>query len=660
MNEPTLLGDLVLLFAAALPIVLVFERLNLPSVVGFLLTGIVIGPHGIGLIAHSSEVDSLAELGLVLLLFVAGLELSFSALVRVRRVILWSGTLQVTVTVLLAAGVALACGAPGPLALFGGFLAVHSSTAIVIKTLADRGEIDAPHSRLAAGILLIQDLSLVPMILLTRMLANPAAASWVVLATTLAKAAAAVAGIVVAARVLMPAVLRQVVRLRSRELFTGVIVLFSFGTAWLASALGLSLALGALLAGLVISESEFSHQAFAEILPFRDVLNSVFFISIGMLLGLDFLLHNWLPLVGGAVALVALKVAVGFAVILPFYPSVRIAAMAALALGATGEMVFVLSRFALPLGLITAAQDQALIGITALTMLMAPFLIAAAPAWADRVQALVGRPERITGADLVAPRGHVLIVGYGLNGENLARVLRQTGLPFLILELNPERVGMARQRGEPVLYGDASRLEVLHKARVGAAHAVVVAISDPVATRRIVALTRHLNARVPIIVRTRYVAEIDELNRLGATEVIPEEFETSVEIFARVLRRFRVPRNIITLQVDLIRKQGYSMLRGLELPRQTLDQLGDILAATTTESFLLPVSSPVVGRTIRELGLRRTTGVTIIAVVRDNRPLTNPPPDLDLRAGDIVVMVGSHVQLDRALMQLSGEHPEAG
>jgi K+:H+ antiporter len=658
MGQTPLLRDLVILFTAALPIVLVFQRLNIPSVVGFVIAGVAIGPYGIGLIARTDDVNSLAEFGLVVLMFVAGLELSFGALAHLRRVILGAGSLQITVTVGVVAALVWAFGLPTPLALFSGFLAAHSSTAIVLKMLADRGEMDAPQGRLAAGILLIQDLSLVPMILLTRVLASGETASWTLIAGALIKAAAAVGFIVLAARVVLPMALQQVVRLRSRELFTGTVVLFSFGTAWLASELGLSLALGALVAGLVISESEYSHQAVADILPFRDTLNSVFFMSIGMLLHVEFLAAHWLLLLAGAVGVIAIKLLVMVAAILPFYRSLRVALITALSLAAAGEMAFVIAQFALPTGFITVTQYEALVGMVALSMVAAPFLIAAAPDIAQRVQHAIGRPEPASASPDQRAREHVLIIGYGLNGENLARVLRQTGVRYLILELNPDRVATAREHNEPVLYGDASRPEVLQKAGVGAAHAVVVAISDPVATRRIVALGRQHNAHVPMIVRTRYVAEMDELRRLGATEVIPEEFETSVEIFARVLRRLRVPRNIITLQVDLIRQEGYGMLRGLRLPPQTLGHLADVLAATTTETFLVTKGSAADGCTIRDLGLRRATGVTIIAMVREGQPTTNPAPETSLHAGDILVMVGSHEQLDQAITKLSAPASE--
>lgn len=657
MAEASLLRNLVVLLAAALPIVALFQRLRLPTIVGFLLAGVVIGPNGIGLIQHSDDVTSLAEIGVALLLFVAGLELSFDELLRMRRVLVWSGVLQVVVTTALAAGIGIAAGAPPTLALFAGFVVTHSSTAIIMKVLADRGELNAPHGRLVSGIALIQDLALVPMVLITRVLADPAASSLSSVAAVLAKASIAVAATIVLAVIIVPWVLRQIVALQSRELFSGTVVLCALGTAWVADALGLSVALGALAAGLVLSESEYSHQTLAEILPFRDALNSVFFISVGMLVHVTTLREHWPVLLAAATGIVVFKAIVAFAVTLPFVRSVRVAAAAALTLAEVGEVAFVLLQFAHPLGLVPPPEYEVLVTVAAMTMIVAPFLIGGAPAVANALGALTrARVPPTPSAE--HRRGHVVIVGYGLNGENLARVLRETGIRFVVLELNPDRVQAVRRAGGSVVFGDASRQEVLHKAGVEHAHVVVVAVSDPVATRRIVALTRQASPGVPIIVRTRYQTEIEELRRLGATEVIPEEFETSVEIFAHVLRRLHVPRNVIALQVDLIRREGYSMLRGLRLPRQTLDQLHEILAATTTETFLVTAGSPGIGRTIGELGLRHTTGVTIIAVVRDGIPTTNPPAELELQHGDVVVMLGSHGQIERATASLSPHPPE--
>jgi CPA2 family monovalent cation:H+ antiporter-2 len=652
-TEVSLLGDLVIILAVALPIVVLFERLRIPSIVGFIIAGVVIGPHGTALIADSHQVDRLAEFGVVLLLFVVGLELSFRRLARLRGVVLWAGTIQILVTAVAAAAAAQTLGLPLPESVLLGFLLVHSSTAIVFKILSDRGELDAPHGRITAGILLVQDLSLVPMVLLARLLGTPEAASAGAVALVLTQAAVALVLVVAAAQLLMPATLRFVVRFQSRELFVGAVVFFCLGTAWVASQFGLSLALGALIAGLVISESEYSNQVVADVLPFRDALTSVFFVSVGMLLRVDSLAVALVPLLGAAAALVAVKTLIVFAAVFPVYRSPRVALLVATSLGALGELSFVLAGVGREAGILPPSHHESFIAVAVLTMLAAPFLMNAGPRLALRFGGTASDTDA-HGDVVAAPRDHVLIVGYGLNGRHLAHVLRATALPYLILELSRERVEQAQRAADPILYGDATSGAVLRKAGAAAASAIVIAISDPVATRRIVALARHYAPSTTIVVRTRYVAEIEELQRLGATEVIPEEFETSVEIFARVLRHLRIPRNVISSHVELIREQGYGMLRGFQLPRQTLNHLDDILAATTTESFLVTTSSPAVGHTLGELRLRQSTGVTIIAVVRRDRPLANPGPEFRIEEGDILVIVGGHAELDAAFTVLEG------
>jgi CPA2 family monovalent cation:H+ antiporter-2 len=653
MAEAPLLRDLLVLFAASIPIVFLFQRLNVPTIVGFLIAGVVIGPHGLGLIAEAAAVESLAEMGVVLLLFVIGLELSLEQLLHLGRVVLISGGLQVLLTAATAAGLAAAAGVPTEESVFIGFLIVHSSTAVALKLLADRGEIDSPHGRLAAGIAVIQDLCVVPMMLLIPLMGASQRIAFAEIGWALLKAALVVVVIVVGARMVLPQILAIIVRLRIRELFTATVVLFCLGTAWLAAQFGLSLAFGALVAGLVISESEYSHQAVAEILPFRDTFNSIFFTSVGMLLHVTVLLEHWAVLLALLLAVVALK-GVILGVVIGFTTgSARVASLVAACLCQIGELSFVLARFAAPYQLLDPLRYELLLAVTVLSMLATPLLLTVAPHILSALEAVFGwRPERPASDDRL--HGHVLIVGYGLNGRNLARVLRETGLTYRILELNPEAVTAARSAGEPILFGDATRIDVLRRVSVEGAHVVVVAISDAAATRRIVSVVRQLNSQATLIVRTRYVAEIDALYRLGATEVIPEEFETSVEIFARVLRRLRVPRNLINVQVEIIRGERYGMLRGLSLPRQSMQDIQHLLAGTLTDTFLVEPSSPGVGKTIRELGLRTQTGVTIIAAVRDGKPTTNPPPDHRIEPGDTLVLLGNHGELDRAMDLLQG------
>ncbi|MCX8072753.1 MAG: cation:proton antiporter [Candidatus Binatia bacterium] len=654
MPDHGFLTDFLLILAVALPIAVVFTRLQLPSLVGFLLAGAVIGPHGFGWIDQSQTVSALADVGLILLLFVVGLELSLAQLSQLGGRILLAGIAQLFLTGLLIVVAVRAGGVGGTVPLLAAFVAVHSSTAIVLKVLSDRKQIDALHGRICLGIALIQDLSLLPIMLVLRGLGSAQVWTWEAIGRVTLQSVLGLGLVVFAARLLLPALLRRIVAMRSREVFTGTIVVVALGTAWVAGQFGLSLAVGALIAGLVISESEYAHAVVADVLPFRDTLNSIFFISIGMLVPIPAVISEFPFFIGSAVAVLVGKAAIVFAIVRLLYRSSRVAFQVAIALASMSELAFVLLQAARELALIDHSLYERFAAVAVLTMLPTPFLVTwSEPIWswlAHRWRTRAPGPSQ-PAENSLAP--HVVIVGYGLNGENLARVLRATGIPFVVVELDPRRARSARAQAAPVVYGDATKPQVLRAAGVERAQVVVIAISDVQATRRIVSQVRHLAPQVPIIVRTRYVAEIEELRRLGATEVIPEEFETSVEIFARVLRLLRVPRNIINAQIDLIRREGYSMLRGLELPRQTLDQLDAILAATTTESFLVTRDSPLCGKSLRDLRLRKETGATVIAIVRNGKPLTNPEPDEPIHAGDILVLVGSHEQLDRALQRLS-------
>jgi K+:H+ antiporter len=651
MAEAPLLRDLLVLFATSIPIVYVFHRFNLPSIVGFLIAGVLIGPYGLGLISDPAAVERLAELGVVLLLFVIGLELSLKQLLRMGRTVLIAGLLQVVLTGAAGAGLAALADVRRAESILIGFLVIHSSTAVALKLLADRGEVDSPHGRIATGIAVIQDLSVVPMMLLVPVLAAREAFSLGQLGVTLGKAGLVVVIIVIGARLVLPQVLATIVHLRVRELLTGAVALFCLGTAWLAAQFGLSLAFGALVAGIVISESEYSHQAVAEILPFRDVFNSIFFTSVGMLVHAGVLLEHGATLLALVLGVIILKGVILGTVVGVSVGSVRVAALVAASLSQIGELSFVLARFAAALELLEPARYDLFLSVTVVTMLATPPLLRIAPEIASAIQRGFRWREASSAAE--APlHGHVVIIGYGLNGRNLARVLRETGLTYCILELNPDSVATARRAGEPIIFGDATRIGVLQRVDVSNAHVVVVAISDAAATRRIVAIARQLNPQATLIVRTRYVAEIDALYRLGASEVIPEEFETSVEIFARVLRRLRIPRNVINMQVDLIRHERYGMLRGLSLPQQSFQDIQHLLAATLTETYLVESGSVAAGNTLRGLRLRTVTGVTVIAAVRNGKPTTNPPPDYRIAAGDILVLLGNHAELDRAMQLL--------
>jgi CPA2 family monovalent cation:H+ antiporter-2 len=657
--EIPLLRDIVLLLLASLPIVFVCGRLRLPTIIGYMLTGVVIGPSGLGVIGDVHAVETLAEIGVVLLLFTIGLEFSLEKLLAMQRVVFLGGGMQVGVTIVAAMLLAhWGVGLAWPSAIFVGFLVALSSTAIVLKTYVDRAESDTPHGRMAIGILLFQDLCIVPMMLFLPLLSGQRAANLWYILKTLGLAAGSVLLIILLARRVFPFLLRWLVTLRSREVFVSFAVLACLGTAWLTSQAGLSLALGAFIAGVVLSESEYSHQIVADILPFRDIFNGIFFVSIGMLLSLEVLTTTW-PVVLGLVALIVVgKTLLAFAAVKALGRTPRVALMAALGIAQIGEFSFVLLKVGAEAGLLEGAAYQTFLAASILTMLATPFLIALAPALgyqAGRWTGIADTPD--TGAAELPPvSGHVIIAGYGLNGRNLARVLRAAGIPYRIIELNIESIRAGRKQGEPILYGDGTRREVLHAARIEAARVLVVAISDATATRRIAALAREMNPNLHIIVRTHFVSEMNGLYALGVQQVIPEEFETSLEIFARVLREYGLSRQYIQQQVEMIRREGYRLLDA-DCPERTtlITELATVIENATTLALRLPSEGLAIGQSLRKLALRPTFGVTVVAVQRGAETTVNPDADFVLEAGDVLVLLGRPEKLESATAYLTGQ-----
>jgi CPA2 family monovalent cation:H+ antiporter-2 len=657
-HQLPLLKDLLLLLLTSVPIAFVCSRLRLPVIVGFMIAGILIGPFGFGLIQEMRAVEALAEIGVVLLLFVIGLEFSLRRLVEMKRVVIGGGFLQVILTILLVYALAWASGREHETAIFFGFLSALSSTAIVLKSYSDRAELDTPHGRVGVGILLFQDLSVVPMMLLIPILAGKEGRSVTQIAFALGTALLAMAIIILAARLVVPYLLYHIVRLRSSEVFVIFIVLVGLGTSYLTAQLGLSLALGAFVAGLVLSESEYSHQIVAELLPFRDVFNSIFFVSIGMLLSLSFLSSHILSVLLLLGALVIGKALVVLVAMRLLNYSLRVSVMTGVGLAQLGEFSFIVAKVGAEQGLLQASDHQIFLAAAILSMMATPFLIQLAPRLGYALQSALSPKSRLeseatSGAsDGGRLRGHTIVVGYGLNGRNLSTVLRRVGIPYLIVELNPELVRASSARSEPIQYGDATRKEVLCRAGLPTARILVLAISDPIATRRTVRLARDLNPHLHIIVRTRYMSEVPDLYQLGANQVIPEEFETSVEIFSRVLREYGLARHEIDQQVEEIRREGYRMLRTPSLATVERSELAKVLNAASTETMLLSANSAAIGKTIGELKLRKLTGATVIAVVRDGQTQINPGADFTLAAGDTLVLLGSPEQVSLAIEQI--------
>jgi CPA2 family monovalent cation:H+ antiporter-2 len=559
--ESGFLKDLLIVFALGGVVVYALRTIKLPPIVGLLIAGAAMGPHGFSLVEDSHRVEVLAEVGVVLLLFTVGLEFSLGTLLKMWRMLVFGGGGQVLLCIGLVTLAVSVAGEGLGRATFLGFLAALSSTAIVLRSFAERAQLGTPLGRIVLGVLLFQDLCIVPLMLVTPLLAGRGDAAhslWL----TLLQALGVVVLVVFFARRLVPPLLLRVVQTRSRELFLTFILVVCLGTAYVTSLAGLSLALGAFLAGLAVSESEYSHQALAEAIPFRDAFGSLFFVSIGMLMDVRFVAREPLLVLGVLFGLIFIKtLTAGLPALLLGFP-LHISLNAGLALAQVGEFAFVLSRTGLELGLIDESMNQVFLAASVLSMLATPLLIYAGRELAKRLphEGLAGRAG-IEEAEPLQASDHVVIAGYGVNGQNLARALSSASIPYAIVEMNPETVRAARARGEPMHYGDCTRVAVLESLGIQRARMYVVAISDAASTRQTTSLSRSLNPKLDILVRTRFVAEVEELRGLGANEVIPEEFETSIEIFARVLHRFDVPKNLILDAVSRVRGGMYDMLR---------------------------------------------------------------------------------------------------
>jgi CPA2 family monovalent cation:H+ antiporter-2 len=655
--EITILKDLVIIMAVALGTIYLAHKIRIPSIVSFLVAGLIIGPSSFALISNTHQIEILAEIGVILLLFTIGIEFSLNRLIKMKRYLLLEGGFQIFLTV----GVVISIAAfildfPVKQAIFFGFSASLSSTAIVLKLYADRGDIHALHGNIAVGILLFQDLCIVPMMLIIPILGVQAGKGVSSFFLIIAKSILAIGGIILMAKLLFPWVMEKMVATRIRESFTLTIILFCLGTAWLTSKMGLSLALGAFIAGLIVSESEYSHQAISEIIPMTDSFTGLFFISVGMLLDLRFVYNNPLSIIAIVLLVLIIKGAVLFTVVTISRRNIRSAIIISLGLAQVGEFSFILAQVGMRYGLMNQTLYQHFLASSILTMLGTPLLVHFAPGWALYVQTILSKwfpKETREEGFSCSLKGHTIIIGYGLNGRNLARVLKETGLPYQIVDLNAENVRQGKDEGHPIFFGDATRREILHRLATDCAKIAVVAISDPSATRRIVWQIKRMSPNIYLIARTRFVSEVEELYRIGADQVIPEEFETSVEIFSHVLHRYHMPRNIINLHVNTIRDSGYGMLRGLSLPDEKFENIQRIINQTLTETFMVTNDSSVIGKSLAELELRKKTGVTVFGIIREDHTIVNPEPGIKIRAEDVFIMVGSHQQLDQAVKLLS-------
>lgn len=655
--EIPILREIIVILGLSVIVILLFQRLKLPTILGFLITGTIAGPYGLSLVeaTHTHQVEILAEIGVILLLFIIGLEFSLKSLAAIQRTVFVGGTIQVSGTILITFFFFYGLGFPMTQALFMGFLFSLSSTAIVLKLLQEKGEINSPHGKIALAILIFQDIVVVPMMLFTPLIAGKADNVLNTLLILLLKGILVILFVIASARYIVPRLLYLVARTKSKELFILTIVVICFSVAWLTSTIGLSLALGAFLAGLIISESEYSHQATSNILPFREIFTSFFFVSIGMLLDIRFLLQNLLLILTfTCLTIMAKAVVAGLAALVLKYP-IRTVLLVGLSLFQVGEFAFILSRSGLENNLLSNTVYQYFLSVSILTMGVTPFIVHASSSISNslisitlpaRIRERLNRKNKISKAKKEPAEeqvftDHLIIIGYGINGKNVARAAKEANIPYVIIELNPETIRREKALGEPIIYGDATGNSILSHVQVHKARVVVVAISDPTATKEIISNIRAISNKVYIIIRTRFIQEMEENYRLGADEVIPEEFETSIEIFTRVLNKYLVPHHEIEAFTRSIRSDNYEMLR--PVPKRANQSKSPYLDLPEMDIATLLVqkgNNDIVGKKIAEAEIRKKYGITILTIRREHRFITEITSDTRILQDDVLYVFG--------------------
>ena len=653
MQSP--LQSVLILLATAVLVVVVFRSLRLPPMLGYLIVGIVIGPHALAWIPDTTEARDLAEIGVVFLMFSIGLEFSLPRLFTMRRIVFGLGAAQVVATMLIVWGVAAALGVEWRAGLILGGVLAMSSTAIVAKMLAERLELNSPHGRQIIGVLLFQDLAVVPLLILVPALAAGTADLAANLGLALAKAVVVLSLMLFLGQRLMRGWFHLVAKQKSAELFVLNVLLITLGLAYITEIAGLSLALGAFVAGTLISETEYRYQVETDIKPFRDVLLGLFFVTIGMLLDLRVVFEQAQWVLLALAVLLALKALLVFCLSMAFGSDSTVAVRTGLALATSGEFGFVLLARADSLGLVAGPTMQPVLAAMLLSMLAAPFLVERGESiarrwsrsdWMHRAMELHSIAVKSMAADQ-----HVVVCGYGRSGQNLARFLEKESIPFIALDVDPQRIREAAVAGESVVFGDAARREVLVAAGLLRAKALAITYSDTASALRILGHVQELRPGLPVVVRTVDDTDIDQLKSAGAAEVVAELMEGSLMLASTTLMLTGVPLNRVLRRIRETREQRYSLFRGFFRGITDEADSEDEASQPRLHSVTIAPGSAAIGRTLGELDLARLN-VEVTAVRRRNIRGIAPDSMTRVEEGDVLVLLGAEADLAAAEIKL--------
>lgn len=644
--------DILLVLGGSVVVVYLFQRITLPAVLGYLVTGVLIGPYGFNLVHELDPTGMLPQIEVSLLFFVIGVELSFQELLTNWKTVFLAGMIQSILSILVVFITFNFIGFSLGVAIFFGFLFSLSSSVVILKILHDRHEMNLPHGRVIVGMLTFQGLSAVPMMLLVPVLAGHQQDIPRALMVTGFNSLIIISITLIAALFITPRIMLWIIRTANKELLMLASIVLCFSFALLATKIGLSMAFGAFLGGLVISQSNFTYQASSSILPFKELFSSFFFVSCGMFLDLDFFFQNFgmIALLVGILFFVK-GALVSFGSLVLNYPP-RTVLLSGLALFQMGEFSLIMAREGLSEGLITGLHYQYFLAITILSLMITPMIILYAEEIAEAIipdvinrrwGVIPKRDKRIR--SLAKRNNHLVIIGFGVNGRNVAKAAKLAGIPYIILDMNPDRVAIGKESGEPIIFGDALNHHVLDTIGVNSARVIVVAVSDAYSTKLIITNIRICSQRVVIISRTKYVKDINPLLLCGADEVVPEEFETSIQIFIRVLYQYLVPLHEIRNLEHSIRANDYQMFSEMvHLP----NHLGVNLPGCIQISCIHigKEKGGLIGRPLSQVNVREHYGINILAICRNREMINSITPGENLLFNDLVYVSGElqHIQ----------------
>jgi len=635
---------ILLLLAAAVGVVVLFRSIGMPPIMGYLLVGMILGPHALGWVPDTPQTRHLAEFGVVFLMFSIGLEFSLARLYQMKKIVFGLGLAQVVVTLLVAALVARLSGVPWLASIILGGALAMSSTAILSKLLAERGELDAPHGREVIGVLLFQDLAVVPLLVIIPALMQPVDVMAGALALAGLKAALLLGFILFFGQRALAGWFYMVARQKSSELFMLNVLLVTLGLAWLTELAGLSLALGAFTAGMLIGETDYRYQVEEDIKPFRDVLLGLFFISIGMRLDLAQVLDEWPLVIGILLALLIFKLLIvgGFSRLFGSLPGTAL--RSGLWLCAGGEFGFVVLARSDEVGLLMPHQSQPVLAALVLSLLLAPLIVHYADRLVFRFVASewLMRSMQLTqiAAQSLTSEKHAILCGYGRTGQHLARFLEAEGVSFMALDPDPERVRASAAAGEAVAWGDGTRKEMLLAAGLSRASVVIITFADVAAALRVIHRVRELRPDVPIVSRARNEEDMEKLYAAGAAEVVPEALESSVMLATHALALSGIPMHKVIKRLREMREQHYALLRGFFHGATDAGQHLADADQPRLHAVTLAPGAWAVGRRVGELDLEKV-GAGITAIRRRSQRGLKPMPELELIEGDVVVLLGT-------------------